>query len=249
MIGDAVVEVEEALGPGLDFEHDDRHGLLGTSVRRDGTWRGLDRAAVPETDDGGGSRVAVLVATPTSTWAGCPLAVELLGGWRWHGRTLLLATVPGWEPPERGAAAAVGRIPADGEWFGPAAAMAELKRSRQRYRERRSHARVLGGRAWLPDTPRRVEDRRFSTPHSAAEYDLRRLPPRYLRGLDGLLDEDERLVYAIERPEIHDQGLLSRLRGEDRRAALVALTDRQLIRAVDHAQPDRFRSDWGVDLE
>jgi hypothetical protein len=77
---------------------------------------------------------------------------------------------------------------------------------------------------------------------------LERLPPRYLRGLDGLLDHDERVIYTIERPPAVAGGLVERtLRSRDRRAALLLLTDRQLIWMVDHVPPDRYLLDWGVD--
>ncbi|MGH2465153.1 MAG: hypothetical protein ACRDGI_06805 [Candidatus Limnocylindrales bacterium] len=83
-----------------------------------------------------------------------------------------------------------------------------------------------------------------------SEYRLSRLPPRFLRGLEGLLDDDERLLYSIERPMLMDVSLVRRLRSRvDRRAALLALTDRQLLWIVDHAQPDQYLSDWGVDVE
>lgn len=71
-----------------------------------------------------------------------------------------------------------------------------------------------------------------------------------MRGLEGLLDDEERMLYWVERPLLTDVGLLQRLRGRlDRRAALLALTDRQLLWIVDHAQPDRYLFDWGVDVD
>ena len=244
-----IVEVEEALGPGLEFEHDPRVGLLGTHARDGDRWRGFDRAGLLDSDDGQGSRIPVLVATPTSTFRGCLLRVGVLGGWRQRHRVVLMAAVPGTEAGAVDDAAGIGGLAADATWFGPTEAQREIRNARHRFRERRSRDRVLGGRAWRPEGTVPLDDRRFTTPHSQAEYDLRRLPPRFLRGLDGLLDDDERLLYSVLRPWMPDAGILSRLRGEDRRAALLALTDRQLIWAVDHMQPDAYLSDMGIDTE
>jgi hypothetical protein len=119
----------------------------------------------------------------------------------------------------------------------------------QRFHERRSHARILGGRAWWASGLLPVELARQSTPHSAAEYSLEKLPERFVRGLEGLLDDDERILYWVERPMLRDVSMREGLRRVDRRAALLALTERQLLWIVDHARPDAFLSDWGVDVE
>jgi hypothetical protein len=64
-----------------------------------------------------------------------------------------------------------------------------------------------------------------------------------------MLDPDERILYWIERPALVDTGLVERVRlRRDRRAALLLLTDRQVAWLVDHATPDRYLSDWGVDV-
>jgi hypothetical protein len=42
------------------------------------------------------------------------------------------------------------------------------------------------------------------------------------------------------------RGLASR---QERRSALLVLTDRQVAWLVDHADPDRYLSDWGIDVE
>lgn len=118
------------------------------------------------------------------------------------------------------------------------------------YRERSSHARLTGGKAWRTPDGLPPEAARWNTPYSRAEYRLDRLPPRFLRGLEGLLDDDERLLYAIERRPDPEAGLLERLRRPiDRRSALLALTDRQALWLVDHADPGRYLMDWGVDVE
>jgi hypothetical protein len=75
-----------------------------------------------------------------------------------------------------------------------------------------------------------------------------------VRGLSQLLDADERLLAAVERPAGETSGLSlfgwrpGRER-RDGRAALLLLTDRQLIWLVDHFAPDRYLLDWGVDAE
>ena len=256
MSGLVVVEVEQALGPGVEFERDSGAGgagvagLVGRRARLGSVWFGFDRAALADSDDGHGRGVPVLVAVPGSTFAGARLEVELTGGWEASWGTLLVARLPGTALPPPALARVVGDIDIGARWLDRDAAARLALQARQRHRERQSHARISGGRAWYAIGALPPELARFATPHSAAEYSLARLPPRFLRGLAGLLDDDERLLYWIERPMVSDAGILRRLRGRiDRRAALLALTDRQLLWIVDHARPDRYLSDWGVDVE
>ena len=244
------VEVEQAPGPGVDFHHVQGTGLVGRSARAGAVWLGYDRAGLIDSDDGRGRRVPVIVAVPASTFEGAILAVELTGAWQAVDGPVLVGRVSG----ARTRLPAVERIAAgvDGQarWLGRDAAIRLAHQARQRYRERRSHARIRGGRAWRASTALAPESARFATPHSAAEYRLERLPPRFVRGLEGILDDDERLVYWVERPLGGDVPLRQRLRSRvDRRAALLAVTDRQLLWLVDHAQPDVYGHDWGVDIE
>ncbi len=244
------VEVEQALGPGIDFERDGRGDIVGRRVRPGGAWLGFDRAALVDSDDGRGRRVPVLVSLPVSTFAGARLEVELTGGWSSPGGPILVGRLPAGAAPIVTLAIIVAGIGDPATPLDREAAGHEAMKARQRYRERRSHDRIAGGRAWDPFGSMPPEIARFTTPHSAAEYRLSRLPPRYRRGLEDLLEADERILYWVERPALSDVGLVRRLRDRrDRRAALLALTDRQLLWIVDHAQPDRYLSDWGVDVE
>jgi hypothetical protein len=244
------VEVEQAPGPGVDFDRDRGLGLLGMRARAGGAWLGFDRAALVDSDDGHGRRIPVLVAVPNSTFRGARLRVELTGGWVGDRGPILVGRVPGGPTPLEALARIAGGTDERSRSLAPDDVEAEARRAHQRFRERESHARITSGRAWYAIGVQSPELARFATPHSAAEYSLSRLPPRYVRGLEGLLDDDERLLYWIERPMLTDAPLLDRWRRRiDRRAALLALTDRQLLWIVDHAQPDRYLSDWGVDVE
>lgn len=244
------VEVEQALGPGVEFEREHGTGLVGRRPRAAGAWFGFDRAALVESDDGSGRRVPVLVALPASTFAGARLEIELTGGWSSRAGCILVGRLPGSSTPNPALARIAAGVDGAATWLDREAAELEARRAYQRDRERRSHARIREGRAWDPAGALPPEIARFATPHSAAEYRLARLPPRYLRGLEGLLDDDERMLYWVDRPALADVGIVQRLRGAlDRRAALLALTDRQLLWIVDHAPPDRYLSDWGVDVE
>ncbi|MGZ8515004.1 MAG: hypothetical protein ACXWXA_08160 [Candidatus Limnocylindrales bacterium] len=244
-----IVVVERALGPGVDFELGPRGSLVGRRVRAGGPWVGFDQAALLDSDDGSGRRVPVVVALPISTFAGCRLEVELIGGWETSRGSILVARLAGAPVPMTALARVAGNVD-DGTWFDAATADRTARRARQLHRERRSHDRIAEGRAWQPSGALPPEIARFGTPHSAAEYSLAKLPPRFVRGLEGLLDDDERVLYWLERPLVRDLGVVRRLRGRtDRRAALLALTDRQVLWIVDHAQPDRQLSDWGVDVE
>jgi hypothetical protein len=250
MNGRLPVEIEAALGPGVDFESHPSRGLVGVRARHGGIWLGFDRAALLESDDGLGRRVPVLVAVPVSTYVGCRLEVETVGGWQTARGSILVARLQGTTMPASLLARVAAAVDEAATWLDRDAAERIALLARQRYRERRSHARITGGRAWHAIGVLSPELARFATPHSPAEYSLARLPPRFFRGLEGLLDDDERLLYWIERPMVTDIGILERLRGRiDRRAALLALTDRQLLWIVDHAQPDKYLSDWGVDVE
>ncbi len=245
-----IVEVEEALGPGVDFERDPASGLVARRARPARLWLGFDRAALAESDDGLGRRVPVLVALPASTFRGARIAVELTGAWRGDQGVILVGSVPGGPSLSPMLARIAGNVDSQATWLDRETAEREARTAYQRFRERRSHARISGGRAWRPSGTLGPELARFTTPHSTAEYSLSRLPPRFLRGLEGLLDDDERVLYWIERPILTDVSLVRRLRERiDRRAALLVLTDRQLLWIVDHAQPDQYLSDWGVDVE
>lgn len=244
-----LVEVEQALGPGVDFERDAQGQLVGRRARSGRVWLGFDQAALVDSDDGRGRRLAVLVAVPSSTFAGCRLEIELVGALKTQNASILVGRVPG-APMQPHEMARMAASLDDGSWIQRDAAERMARLGRQRDRERASHARIRNGRAWHAIGILPPELARFATPHSAAEYNLSRLPSRFVRGLEGLLDDDERLLYWVERAAAPDVGLLQRLRGGlDRRAALLALTDRQLLWIVDHAQPDQYLSDWGVDVE
>jgi len=245
-----VVEVERALGPGIEFERQDYGVLLGRRARRGGVWLGFDRAAVVDSDDGHGRQLAVLVAVPVSTFRGCRLEVELGGGWETAAGPILVGAVHGTALPPREIARIAAGLDGASAWLDADAAGRVASASRRQYRERRSHARITGGRAWQAVGELPPELARYATPHSSAEYALAQLPLRFLRGLEGMLDDDERLLYSIERPLAPEMGIVGRLRSRmDRRSALLALTDRQLLWIVDHAEPNRQLLDWGVDVE
>jgi len=246
---EVIAEVEEPAGPGLDVEIDPAtRRPTAVRVRNAGLWLGVDRAALVDSDDAHGRSVPVLVALPASTFAGCRVRAVLVGAFEGAGPAVLVAAVEGAVVPPEPNLRAAGRIPDQAIFVGPERATAIAGAGRRAHRERRARARITGGRAWAADEMLPPELARASTPHSAAEYALRRLPPRFIRGLEGVLDDDERVLYWVERPGREDAGPLERLRGVDRRAALALLTDRQLLWLVDHADPARYLVDWGVDI-
>ncbi len=243
-----LIEVVEALGPGLELERDDRTGgLVASRARAGGLWLGFDRGALVDSDDGSGRSVPVLIAVPGSTWPGCRIEAELIGGLSAGGRTVLVARISGIPEPLPAIARVVADM-ADGAWLDVATAAGIAGSARREHRRRQATSRIVGGRAWDASgaTP---EAARFTTPHSLAEYSLGRLPLRFVRGLRDLLDPDERILYSVERPGIAATGFLGRVSRQDRRSALLVLTDRQVAWLVDHADPDRYLSDWGIDAE
>ena len=240
------VEIEEALGPGLDYAHDLDRGIHVTGIRPGGLWLGVDRGVLVDSDDGRGRRVPVLVALPSSSFVGARMDVELTGGFR-GGHDLLIGRLPGASVPIDPALRSVGRLDDDASRIDAAAAARIATAARRRFRERRGRGRITGGRAWLP--PEELSSLRASAAiYSAAERALDKLPPRYRRALDGLLDPDERLHVSVRRPWRLDTGLKDRFRRTDRRSGLLLLTDRQILWIVDHFNPDSLLSDWGVDI-
>ena len=246
-----IVEVDEPMGPGVEFDANvDGIGSTARRARFRGPWLGLDRGHLVEADDGSGREVPVLIALPASTFVGCRIEGELVGGLATPAGTVLVARIGGASVPiEPFLRTAAGRVASEGAWIDGATAARHAEHARREFRERRAKERVVGGRAWLPEGSEAPAQARFSTPHSLSEYSLTRLPPRFVRGLEGMLDPEERILYWIERPALVDTGLVERVRlRRDRRAALLLLTDRQVAWLVDHATPDRYLSDWGVDV-
>ncbi len=239
--------VDQALGPGVEVEVD--AGIArAVEPRAGGIWLGLDRAHLVDSDAGDGTGLPAVVALPGSTFGGCRLTAELCGALVERERVVLVGRLPGTALPMDAVLRTVAAMP-DATMIEAPAAERISRDARQRFRVRRQSGRVLGGRAWRA-AGSDPGQRRFTTPHSRAEYRLDRLPPRFLRGLAGLLDEDERIIYSIERPpdSIHTTRLGLPRRGAERRAGLLLLTDRQLIWMVDHLPPDRYLLDWGVDV-
>jgi len=246
-----IVEVDEPMGPGVEFDANvDGIGSTARRARFRGPWLGLDRGHLVEADDGSGREVPVLIALPASTFVGCRIEGELVGGLATPAGTVLVARIGGASVPiEPFLRTAAGRVASEGAWIDGATAARHAEHARREFRERRAKERVVGGRAWLPEGSEAPAQARFSTPHSLSEYSLTRLPPRFVRGLEGMLDPEERILYWIERPALVDTGLVERVAlRRDRRAALLLLTDRQVAWLVDHATPDRYLSDWGVDV-
>lgn len=243
------VEVTEPLGPGLDYEVEPAGHRLVAVRRRDRlAWLGFDRAEVIDSDDGSGRSLRALVGVPASTFAGCRIRVTWAGGVMDVRGPILVGRVDGMPEPLPAIVRTVAAVP-DGPWIDAAAAAHLAAEARRQYRTRRASDRILGGRAWEP-RPGSLEDARFTSPHARSEYSINHLPPRFLRGLRQLLDPDEHVLYAIERPAITSSTFVDRVaRRIDRRAALLVLTDRQVAWVVDHADPDRYLSDWGVDVE
>lgn len=240
------LEVEEALGSGLDVVVE--HGVArATNARRGSLWLGLDRAHVIETDAGDGASLAAVVALPASSFPGCRIRAEVVGALKDGHRSVLATRLHGAPMPPEPLIRTVAQVRGDASWIDAGAALQLAREAHTRYRARRAASRIVDGRAWQPGEGLDPGTRRFTTPHSQAEYRLDRLPPRFVRGLEGLLDDDERILYAIERPP-GESGLLKRVRGaRDARAALLVLTDRQLLWLIDHMPPTRYLLDWGVD--
>ncbi len=243
----AEIVIDEALGPGLDVEVRGGAPTI-AGARGGGPWLGLDRGHLAESDAGDGTELPAVVALPASSFAGCRVPSELAGALVDGSRSVLVARLPGRALPPLAIIRTVARM-GEGRWLDAAEAGRLALEARQRRRARREQGRVVGGRAWQPEV-RDPGERRFTTPHSRAEYRLDRLPPRFVRGLGGLLDPDERILYSIERPpDTVRRGPLGLGlgRGAERRAGLLVLTDRQLAWLVDHVPPDRYLMDWGVD--
>ncbi len=243
------VTIEEAPGPGLELAVDrSRPGPVLTGSRGVGTFLGFDRGAVHETDSGDGTPLAAVVALPSSASAGCWLEAQVCGVMTdGASRAVLVTSLPGHPVPVAPIIRVAARMP-DGELLGVAEAVAVVRRANERFRRRRAAGRGPMRPAWLPID---LETREMTGASiaSSAERGLSHLPPRFVRGLTGLLDTDERILASVERPPDTSGGILAWRRPRDRRAALLVLTDRQVLWLVDHAPPSRYLLDWGVDAE
>ncbi len=242
------VKIEEAAGPGLELAVDRaRPGPVVTGVRQGGSFLGMDRGAVFETDTGAGSPLPAVVALPASSAAGCWVEAEPCDLLTDGDRAVIVATLPGHPLPSPPLVRVAARMP-EGTFGGRATALGAIDRANEQFRRRRAAGRRPARPAWLPVD---VETRQVvgASIASAAERDLTRLPQRFVRGLTGLLDPDERILASIERPPEAPGGLLSWRRARDRRAALLLLTDREVLWLVDHVPPGRYLLDWGVDAE
>jgi hypothetical protein len=192
----------------------------------------------------------VLVALPASSFAGARIDAELVGGFSDPSGLVLVARLAGASLPIDAALRTVGRISPDAAWIDARHASERAAAARRAFRERRGRGRIVGGLAWRPPEGMSHESLRSGGVYSKAERSLDRLPPRFLRGLEGMLDPDERLHYSIERPWQTDAGLLTRVRGgRDHRSGLLLLTDRQILWFIDHSNPNSYLFDWGVDLD
>jgi len=246
-----LVEVEEALGPGLDYARDaERVGILVSGSRSGGLWLGADRGFLVDSDDGHGRVVPVLVVLPASSFVGARIDAELVGAFSDLSGLVLVARLPGASLPINAALKTVGRISPDAVWIDARHASERASTARRAFRERRGRGRIVGGLAWRPPEGLSHELLRAGGVYSQAERSLDRLPQRFLRGLEGMLDPDERLHYSIERPWRSDAGILTRVRGgRDQRSGLLLLTDRQILWFIDHSNPNSYLFDWGVDLD
>jgi hypothetical protein len=91
-----LIEIDEPMGPGVDFEPNvDGIGATACRARVRGPWLGLDRGHLVEADDGSGRQVPVLIALPASTFVGCRIEGELVGGLAAPAGTVLVARITG----------------------------------------------------------------------------------------------------------------------------------------------------------
>jgi hypothetical protein len=238
------VRIEESGGPGLELTHEPGRGVVVSGVRRGVSWLGLDRGSIVETDVGDGSALAAVVALPHSAPSSSWLRAELAGAFQEGDRAVIITAMPGHRVPIPALVRVAARIGADVPQLTAPQAERLVTRSRHRYRRRRAAGRRTDQPAWLPSGI--GSGAIGGASYSRAERDLAKLPPRFVRGLADLLDDDERILASVERPAEPDAGLLP-WRRRERRAALLVLTDRQLVWLVDHVPPDRYLFDWGVD--
>jgi hypothetical protein len=119
-----IVEVDEPMGPGVEFDANvDGIGSTARRARFRGPWLGLDRGHLVEADDGSGREVPVLIALPASTFVGCRIEGELVGGLATPAGTVLVARIGGASVPiEPFLRTAAGRVASEGAWIDGATA-------------------------------------------------------------------------------------------------------------------------------
>ncbi len=240
---DVWVQVEEPRGRGVDLAWEPGRGIVIAGTRDTASWLGLDRGSAEGTDAGDGSRLAAVVSLGASSSAGAWVQASVEGGLLHDGRLVVVLRGPGGGPP----VAAIARVAAgttpDARWLDARSTEREVRRSRERYRRRRSADRRVDQPAWLPKGmgTGHVEP----GVHSSSERALATLQTRFVRGLQELLDDDERLLAWAGRDEVAASSMPWGRKGT--KAAVLVLTDRQVLWLVDHLQAGPVMTDWGVD--
>ena len=243
------LRIEDPGGPGVDVAWQAERGIVVVGSRSGHGWMGFDRAVVTDTDAGDGAPLAAVVALPSSAPTGSLVQATLLGAYADGARTVIAAAFPDHTAPIDALLRVAARVGPDARAFDAHEAHEIIRRARERHRRRVAAGRHADRPAWLPIGLGRGSI--VATGQSAAEGGLATLPPRFVRGLRDFLDDDERVLSSARRGAQEQVGLISwRMpwRARERRAALLVLTDRQVAWLVDHAEPDRYLMDWGVDV-
>lgn len=243
---DVWVEIEEPRGAGLDIGWEPGRGLVVTGARGQRSWLGFDRGAVAETDAGEGDRLAAVVTLGHSAAAGVWVRATVAGVLADDGRIVVVARGPGGSMPTPEIARVAAGTGRDARWIPAADANRPVRQARECYRRRRAAMRVTDQPAWLPRGIGTGESQAGF--YSLSESGLATLPPRFVRGLRDLLDDDERILGWGERPA-SSRPALAIWRRPAHKAGLLLVSDRQLVWMVDHVPPDRYLTEWGVDVQ
>lgn len=214
---------------------------------------------------GGGERpLAALLLGPVSHPAGCEVAGRLLGLMEVTGREerrqILVAVavddahfdgvtnVDELSELRRRQVALAFQLDGGGPdlsvcWQEAATAEALLAQARQAYRLALAEGRELQalGPAWKPLSGTESE----AAPHTAAEYSFHRLPYRFQKYVSAYLADDERILFALQRPAMRSALQGGLWRGRRLEEAVFIISTQQIAEVAELMPPDRAGIRYG----
>lgn len=224
-------------------------------------WRPVDLCSAPEALSGGGASLPALLVGSVSHPIGCllwarPIALLVAGDGPGAPRYLVAAAAddPAFASSNPGAAlshanrmaleAVVRSLGLIGEedlqWLGADAAFAEVRAARRRFHlakvEQGANLRL--NPAWKPLQAMPGQGEVESAFHTASEFSFYALPYRFQKYVEEYLTNDERILWAIQRPTMQShlrRRFFSRARLEE---GVFIISDQQLTEVVELLPPD-----------
>lgn len=263
------VVVRRAHGSHPVYGIDRRRG----AIRLEGVAEGLDSAGdlafIPDSLGWQEQEVTVFLLTRLPTFEGCLVEARIIGGLTIGDQLAAVVAVPEADPAwasllelsdlDQGLRESLERWACKHfsttdrlVWMGASASARLVQEARRRARIARAEAQKgpKVGATWLVTAPtdgRKAE----GEPHTWAENLLPSLPLRFQKYVAGLLMDDERILFFLERTPFRAgaQRRLSIIRGRRAHQGLLLVTDRMVLMMEDVLPPDATMVHWGYIAE